>query len=96
MTLFAKLNALRAYSDKTKLDVEIRFLFSRSQTHEARLDNRLKHRGDALQGFINDSGAGKRKPTIPERQPNLSLNRREASALETFSLMRSALLQSYV
>ena len=61
----AKRRAGIHYSPDDKLDVEIRFHLQGHKLTKLDLDNRLKQVGDALQGFINDKGAGGLKPIIP-------------------------------
>ncbi len=53
------------YADDDKLDVEVCFYLRGHKLTKLDLDNRLKQVGDALQGFINDKGAGGRTPIIP-------------------------------
>lgn len=53
------------YSPTDKLEVEVRFHLQGRKLTILDLDNRLKHVGDALQGFIFDKGAGGLKPIIP-------------------------------
>lgn len=53
------------YSRRDKLEVNVCFHLQGHKLTKLDLDNRLKQVGDALQGFINDKGAGGRKPIIP-------------------------------
>ena len=53
------------YSESDKLDVEVCFYLRGHKLTKLDLDNRMKQVGDALQGFINDKGAGGRTPIIP-------------------------------
>jgi Holliday junction resolvase RusA-like endonuclease len=84
-----------SYSDKAKLDVEVRFYFRGHKLTKLDLDNLLKHVGDALQGFINDKGAGKRKPIIPNDNQIYRLtaekrlpSKRYPDALSTITIRR--------
>ena len=91
----AKRRARIRYLPNDKLDVEIRFHLVGHRLTKLDLDNRLKQVGDALQGFINDKGAGGLEPIIPNDNQIYRLvaekrlpAKRDLDALSTITIRR--------